>query len=345
MTSSMAGLLIALLLATGRPLSYVTGRMVNRMSGAFGGESKSDAKDARVIAETIRLRSDIPEIASPDQVIADLTVLTARREDLAGDWVRGINRLRELLTGIFPALEAALDYSARAPLTLLTGYQTPTGIRGTGRQGLIEYLNAHGVRPTTAAGVAMKALKAAEQQTITLSAEVATAPLVARLACQLLDLDREIKDLTKQIAETFRAHPQTEIIESLPGLGPILGAEFLVGTTGDLANFATSARLAAFAGLAPTTRDSGRIQNNLRKPQRYHRGLRRVFYMAALVSSMRDGPSRSFYQRKRAEGKHRPQALLALARRLVDVLWALLRDNRTFTPAPGIRQTIAPTTA
>jgi len=88
----------------------------------------------------------------------------------------------------------------------------------------------------------------------------------------------------------------------------------------------------AITGLVPVPRDSGRITGNLRRPKRYNRRLRRVFYMAALSSIRADGPSRVFYQRKRGQRLIHTQALLALARRLVDVLWALLRDGRTFTP-------------
>jgi hypothetical protein len=69
--------------------------------------------------------------------------------------------------------------------------------------------------------------------------------------------------------------------------------------------------------------------------ERYHRGLRRVFYLAALSSIKPDGPSWTFYQRKRAQGKIHTQALIALARRLVDVVWAVMRDQREFqTTAP-----------
>jgi hypothetical protein len=57
-----------------------------------------------------------------------------------------------------------------------------------------------------------------------------------------------------------------------------------------------------------------------------------VFYLAALSSVRANGPSRTFYQRKRSERLIHTQALLALARRLVDVLWALLRDGRTYSP-------------
>jgi len=57
-----------------------------------------------------------------------------------------------------------------------------------------------------------------------------------------------------------------------------------------------------------------------------------LFYLAALSSIRTSGPSRQFYDRKRAERLIHSQALLALARRLVDVLWALLRDGREFSP-------------
>ena len=331
LTSGAAGLLVVLLLTTGQPVAYVSGQTVNRMAGAFGGEGKTDAKDARVIAQTCRMRADLPELSVPDPVVTDLAVLTARRSDLMNDWVRDVNRLRELLSSVFPVLEKALDCTTRAALSPLTGFQTPAAVRDAGEPGLTRHLHDLGVRPGPAHTVTAKALAAAAGQTVALPAEAVTAPLIARLARQLLDLDREAKDLTTQIGDTFRAHPQAAIIESLPGLGPVLGAELLIGTGGDLTTFRGPDKLAAFAGLAPMPRDSGRISGNLRKPRRHHRGLRRVFSMAALVSAMREGPSRTFYQRKRTEGKHHIQALIALARRLVDVLWALLRDNRPFT--------------
>lgn len=152
------------------------------------------------------------------------------------------------------------------------------------------------------------------------------------MARQSLELDREIKDTDRLVADRFRQHPQSPIIESLPGVGPHLGAEFIVATGGNLAAFATSGRLASYAGLVPVPQDSGRVRGNLRRPKRYNRRLRRVFYMAALSSIRADGPSRTFYQRKRSERCLHKQALLALARRLIDVLWALLRDGRLFTP-------------
>lgn len=336
MTSGAASLLVALLLGTGGPVLYVPGRLVNRMAGAFPGEAKTDARDARTIAETARMRGDLTPVTLPDEIVADLQVLTARRADVMGDWVRGVNRIRELPASIFPALERAFDFSTRSPLILLTGYCTPTAIRDAGTASLTDSLAEQGACPRTTASIADKALAAASEQTVTLPTESVTAPLITRLARQLLEHDREIKDLDAQITARFDEHPHADSITSVDGFGPILGAQLLADTGGNLqATFGRPARLAAYAGLAPVPRDSGRISGNLHRPKRYHRGLRRVFYLAALsATKVKNGPSRAFYQRKRAEGKNHTQALIALARRLTDLIWALLRDRRQFHRSP-----------
>ncbi len=71
---------------------------------------------------------------------------------------------------------------------------------------------------------------------------------------------------------------------------------------------------------------------------RYSRKLRRVFYLSAQSAMMREGPNREYYLKKRSEGDKHVQALICLARRRVDVLWALLRDNRPFELTPPARQ-------
>ncbi|MFC7262699.1 transposase family protein [Streptomyces lutosisoli] len=97
----------------------------------------------------------------------------------------------------------------------------------------------------------------------------------------------------------------------------------------------TLAQIAAgFGGVAPIPRDSGKISGNLRRPRRYNRRLQRVFCISALFSIRHCEDSRRFYDRKRAEGKRHIQAVLALARRRVNVLWALLRDGRTYEAVP-----------
>ncbi|MFF7603574.1 IS110 family RNA-guided transposase [Streptomyces mirabilis] len=331
-----SALLLALLAAHGQRAVYVPGRTVNRMSGAYRGEAKTDARDAYVIAETSRQRRDFTTIDVPAQLAADLALLTAHRSDLVADRVRMINRLRDVLTGVFPALERAFDYSAqKGALVLLTGYQTPAAIRRRGRARLTAWLANRSVRSANA--VSATALEAAQAQRTALTGEDVAAQIVADLAAQILALDDRLKRIDRQIRDFFRSHPQAEIIESLPGMGPILGAELVVAA-GDLAAYADAGHLASAAGLVPVPRDSGRRTGNLHRPKRYSRRLRRVFYMSAQTSIIREGPNRDFYLKKRAEGCKHVQAVIALARRRASVLWALLRDNRVFTSAPPVAQ-------
>ncbi|MER6062676.1 IS110 family transposase [Streptomyces sp. NPDC001795] len=329
-------LLLALLIANGQSVVYVPGRTVNRMSGAYRGEGKTDAKDALVIADTARMRRDFAFLSLPNETVADLQLLTAHRADLIADRVRLINRLRDALVGICPALERAFDYSAaRGPVVMLTEYQTPAALQRAGVRQLADWLARRAVRG--ADEVAARALEAAQSQVTALPGEKRAAKLVSDLAHQLLMLDELIKDTDREIREAFRLDERAEVIESLPGMGPVLGAE-LLAIVGDLSSYADAGRLAAHAGLAPVPRDSGRRTGNHHRPKRYHRRLRHVFYMAAQTAMMRPGPSRNYYLKKRAEGLIHTQALLALARRRVDVLWAMLRDRRHFTLTPPATQ-------
>ncbi len=135
---------------------------------------------------------------------------------------------------------------------------------------------------------------------------------------------------------TGAATEAVEVIQSLPGIGTVLGAEFLVAVGGSLDAFPSPDRLAAFAGVTPAPRDSGKISGNLHRPQRYHRRLQRVFCTSASVSVPFDPDSRKFYDRRRAEGKRHTQTVLALARRRVNVLRALIRDRRCHQVAPPV---------
>jgi transposase len=327
-------LLLALLVAHGQNVVYVPGRTVNRMSGAYAGEGKTDAKDARIIADQARMRRDFAPLNTPPELVSTLRILTSYRADLIADRVRLINRLRDLLVGICPALERAFDYSAaKGPVVMLTEYQTPAALRRIGVKRLTTWLERRKVRGADA--VAVKAVEAAQSQAIALPGEKRAAKLVCDLAHQLLALDARIKDNDREIREAFDTDERAKIIESMPGMGPILGAEF-IAIVGDLSGYRDAGRLATHAGLAPVARDSGRRTGNYHRPQRYNRRLRHIFYLAAQTAMMRPGPSRDYYLKKRSEGLLHTQALLALARRRIDVLWAMLRDKRLFTSTPPV---------
>ncbi|PWI08874.1 IS110 family transposase [Streptomyces sp. NWU339] len=331
-----AALLIALSAAHGQKVLYIPGRTVHHASGSYRGDGKTDAKDAYVIADRARMRRDLHPLQEQDEIAVDLRILTARRYDLTADRTRAINRLRAQLLEYFPALERAFNYStSKAALVLLAGYRTPTALRRIGRTRLAGRLSNRKVR--NARTVAATALEAAQAQHTAIPGERTAAAMVRTLAAAVMALDEEIARTDALIEARFREHAHAAAITSMPGMGGLLGAEFIACTGGDLDAIGSSRRLAGIAGLAPLPKDSGRISGNMRRPRRYHRRRLCVFCLSAQVAARYCPTSRTFYGRKRSEGKSHKQAVLALARRRLDVLWALIRDRRTFTVEPPQR--------
>ena len=322
-----AALLLALLWERDQRVLYIPGLTLDRARDAYRGESKTDAKDAHVIADQARMRPSLGELQASEVELAELQLLLARRRDLVTDQSRTIIRLKEALLALFPALERALDLNRKGALTLVAHYQRPAQIRRVGRKRLAAYLRNRGVQG--AEDIAGKALKAARAQSVTLPAEDVAARIVAELAKEVLSLKDRIESIDEELGHRFFARPEALIVTSLPGMGPILGAEFLV-SAGDLSAFESADQLAAYAGLVPAAHDSGKRKGNNKRMRGGNKVLKRVFYQSAFASLRSAPESRAFYDRKRSEGKKHTQALIALARRRVNVLWAMLRDGTTF---------------
>jgi transposase len=326
-----AALLIALLVEREQDLVYIPGRTVHHASAAYRGDGKTDAKDAAVIADQARMRRDLHPFRQRDETTVDLRLLCARRTDLAMDRNRALTRLRHVLLEYFPALERAFNYAhRRGALTLLTRFQTPAAIRHAGTAKIAAWLRKNGAYGADA--LAQTAVGAAACQHTVVPGERTAAKIVAQLARQIIALDVEMDTIEAEITERFRDHAYAPAIESMPGFGPLLGAEFIVGINGDLANYESADRLASIAGLAPVPHDSGRITGNLKRPRRYDRRLLKACYLAAHNSLRTNPDSRAFYDRKRAAGKRHSQAVLALARRRINVLWAIISAKTTYQP-------------
>jgi transposase len=328
-----AALLLALLWERGQRVLYLPGLAVDRARDAYRGESKTDQKDARVIADQARMRADLGVLTPGEgDLLAELQLLLARRRDLITDQTRAITRLRETLLALFPALERSLDFNNKGALTLVSRYQTPAAIRRAGRKHLVAFLKRRGVKGADA--LAGKALAAAKAQSVALPAEGVASGIAAELAGEVLASKERVSALDREIASRFFARPEARILASLPGMGPILGSEFLV-SVGDLAAFEGADQLAAYAGLVPAAHDSGKRVGNDRRMRGGNKVLKRVFYQSAFASLRSSPHSRAFYERKRREGKKHTQALIALARRRVNVLWAMLRDETLFKVPPA----------
>lgn len=325
----IATLLSAMLIDAGERLVHVPGLAVNRArQGSVGGQAKSDPKDARVIADQLRLRrADFRPVTLGDDAVAELRLLVGRRGELVTDQTRRISRMRYLLNTIHPDLERALDLTNAGPLRLLTRFVTAAEIRAAKPKAIARFLHGKAVRNADALAEAAHAAAQAHPN-LKLPAEAATAALIREMAQEAITCRTRVAAIDRKLDEFVQAHPDGTLIRSLPGMGVVLTAEF-IAEAGDITRFRSAAALASAAGLAPVLRQSGKSRH-LTRPTYANNRLKRVFYQAAFCS-LADPLSRAFYQRKRREGKRHHQAVIALARRRIDVLWALLTTRKPFS--------------
>jgi transposase len=144
-------------------------------------------------------------------------------------------------------------------------------------------------------------------------------------------LNGEIKAIEAEIQALIKAEPeiaaQARLLRSAPGIGPVACMQ-LIAQMPELGQVGPK-QTAALAGLAPLNVDSG-IFRGKRTIGGGRKRVRDALYMAALNAVRRDSSFRTFYQRLRAAGKPAKLALIAVARKLLTTLNAMLRDRKTY---------------
>ena len=329
-----AALLLKLCWQSEVRIGYLHGLAMARARDFYAGESKTDPKDAFVLADVARAHpTRVVWLEPSSEALAHLELLCGYDADLRADANRITNRLRGLLVAHWPALERAFGerLDSRGVLAVVQQYPSGPAIKEAGVEQLTAALKAQRVRRPEA--FAKQLHDAALAQTVTITGSATAARLIAELAAQLAAVLTRRDELEKEIEEGFFALPEAAILRSLPGIGPRLGARIAV-EIGSISRFRTPGHLAAYAGLGPTPWKSG-TSINANMPSRFgnHR-LKNALFLAAFAS-LRHPPSRTYYDRKRAQGKRHNQAVLCLARRRVDVLHAMLSQGVLYrTPAP-----------
>lgn len=162
--------------------------------------------------------------------------------------------------------------------------------------------------------------------------------VISTLAQQLLDLRAARDELEIRFETGLAKHPHGSIITSMPGVGTRTAATMLVEIS-DIRRFDNAGCLATYAGVAPRTHRSG---TSIRGEHHQHGGntrLKRAMYMTAFTSLKRPD-SRAYYDRKRAEGKTHHAALICLARRRSNVLYAMLNADSLYV-SPTASHTVA----
>ena len=320
--------------ALGIEVAYLPGLAMRRIADLHPGNAKTDARDAYIIAEAGRsMPHALRRVGGDDDLIADLAVIVGFDDDLAGEVTRVSNRIRGLLTQIHPALERAIggDIGHPAVLALLTKFGGPTGLAAAGKRRLTT--TAKPLAPRMHERLVQAIVKALTEQSVTVPGTRAAELVLPQLAAQLQGLLAQRAEAAKQVEEALDAHPLSQLLMSMPGVGIRTTARLLLDI-GDGSAFATAGHLAAYAGLAPVTRRSGTSIRGEHPSRGGNKHLKRALFLSAFAA-LHDPDSRAYYDRKRAAGKKHNAALICLARRRVDVLHAMLRNGTYYQAKPA----------
>jgi transposase len=345
------GLLVAALLGAGYGVYALNPKAVERYrERTRAGGGKSDPADAELLARILltdraRHRPLVP--SSP--AVEELRVLARQDERAAHDQRRLLNRLRQDLLDVFPAaLEAFPDPGAPSALAFLARWPGAAAAQRLSPAELAAFLRAQHHGWATRAAARIHAALHADALPAAPHRAAAKAGGIRLGAEQLLLLHRQRQAWLVRLRELLEgagAHPDGEVLLSLPGLDARLAARVL-GEVGDRrARFPTPAALQCYAGTAPLTKASGRSRVVIARPA-CNRFLRQALLRWAYCSLPRSAWARAFYDRQRAGGRGHFKALRALANRWLEILHHLLatgqrydeavhRQNRVRTTAPA----------
>jgi transposase len=329
--NNIGALPIAVARAVDCHVGYLPGLAMRRIADLHPGQAKTDARDAYIIAEAARtMPHTLRRVDIGEEALAELNVLVGFDDDLAGEATRLVNRIRGLLAEVHPALERVLGPRVQqgGVLALLNTFGGPEGLRAAGKRQLTN--TAVKGSPRVGAAIVEDLLQALTEQTVTVPGTAAAEKVLPHLARSLSDVLDQRKSIATEVEKVLDAHPLAEVLTSMPGVGVRTAARILL-EVGDATSFPTSGHLAAYAGLAPVTRRSGSSIRGEHPSRAGNKQLKRAMFLAAFAA-LQDPASRAYYDRKRAEGKKHNAALICLARRRCDVLYAMIKNKTPYAP-------------
>ncbi len=310
------------------PVAYVSGLVMRRAADLYAGAAKTDPRDAWVLADYARRNPDrLAWIEINDDLLIRLRVLNGHDADLASDANRTINRCRDTLLALSPALVRVLGRRLTQPgvRDLLAQWPTPTALNTAGRTRIRNAIKRRS--PRLATKLTTQTLTAVTAQTVTLPGETTWGEVIANLIGDLERIQNRRSQLTTKIGEAFLNHPLGQVLNTLSGFGPRTLAEI-----GDPHRFQNGSRLAAYAGLAPVNHRSGKSINRTSQHRGGNHRLKNAMFLAAFVASQHDPTAKAYYQRKRSEGKHHNAAIICVARRRCDLILAMLKNQTPYHP-------------
>ena len=289
--------------------------------------NKTDKKDPRVIADVICLGHALTLVV-PEGPAAELRRLTQARERAIKSRTAMINQLQHLIFVIFPEFLKVLNISTKSAKYLIKRYMTPEKICVLGLESLSQQLKkvSYGkIGPDRARQIYDAACDSTGisegQQSIVFEIE----HLIGRIEAE----DEFIESLQKQMKLYLQQVDYSKNILSIKGLGEVTVAG-LIAEVADFKKFDTISEITKLAGLDLYEISSGKHRGQRRISKRGRPVMRKLLFFAAINAVKSKGIMHAKYQQMLARGMLKMKALIAISRKLLGLIFAIVRDNTKY---------------
>ncbi|QZS58206.1 IS110 family transposase [Rhodococcus opacus] len=327
------GPVIDTLLGAGITVVVISPNQVKNLRGRYGSAgNKDDRFDAFVLADTLRTdRARLSPLTPDHPATVALRRVCRARKDLVAHRVALANQLRAHLRNVFPgAVGLFADLDSPISLMFLTRFDCQDRADWLTPKRLATWLSGVSYSGRTDPAVLHARLTAAPRGAVGDDGS-AHAHITRALLAALRTLVEQIKLLTEQIGEQLAGHADAHIFTSLPRSGTVRAARLLAEIGDCRARFPTPESLACLAGVAPSTRQSGKARSvgfrwAAAKP------LRAAVTDFAGDSRHSNPWAADLYRRAVARGHDHPHAVRILARAWLFVIWHCWQDNLAYEP-------------
>lgn len=301
--------------------AYLTGSASHEAAKLFGGETKNDERDAYVMASTaLGIPDSLLPISVADEKRQAVSSLAAHRSFLQHESTRYKNRLRAILLESCPAFEKVFETSSRPQLEMLSKIGSPWQLSSYCDSELQSEFSR--IKPAVLNTFKDAINNSTKPSELLVGIEEQQ---IRHLALSLLELEENLHNLEMQIDELLADNATYTCLQTIPGIGKKNAAELVISV--DIDKFEDHNHLASYCGLAPKNRQSGTSIRSVSASKQGNKKLKNLLIFSCTSLMRTEGRFSEYYNQCRDRGMHHNQALKAVARKRLKVIFAIMRDR------------------
>ncbi len=325
------------LMENGFRLYNVDNLKLRRFKDVFGAEWRNDRRDAKMIAKMLQLREHVDkgqekafiEVTKIPCINEKLKILSRHQQSLINEKIRMQNRLRKRVQEVCPDILEFGNTDSKKLLRLLIKYPDFSKYNKLTIEALLK-IKMIGKKQASSMIDGLRNIQCHEETAETYKV------IISSSARRVLELKEEINMLDSKLEDLGEQSPEVKRLISISGVGTKLSSR-LVGEIGDINRFEKENQLAVYCGVACINDDSGKSRKT-RVAYKANRICKATMIEIAGCSIRYIPESKTYYKKKRAEGKKHNHALRCLARQLIKIIFKMLKEDRDYVMKEKIKK-------